>query len=105
MTPLVLGLGVPELLINDGGRAFTAEQVRWLEMMRDHIATSVEMTVDDLDLAPFVGEGGGLVDGERLDQLTSAARTAESRRAGSNGFWRNATPASSTPWWTMVSSV
>ncbi len=40
------------------GRAFTQEQQRWLEMMRDHIATSVEMTVDDFDLAPFAEEGG-----------------------------------------------
>ena len=40
------------------GRAFTAEQRRWLEMMRDHIATSLEMTVEDLDYAPFAEEGG-----------------------------------------------
>jgi type I restriction enzyme R subunit len=40
------------------GRAFTPEQRQWLEMMRDHIATSVEMTVDDFDLAPFAEAGG-----------------------------------------------
>jgi type I restriction enzyme R subunit len=40
------------------GRAFTPEQRHWLEMMRDHIATSVEMDVDDFDLAPFAEEGG-----------------------------------------------
>ncbi len=40
------------------GRAFSADQIRWLEMMRDHIATSLEMTVQDLDYAPFAGEGG-----------------------------------------------
>jgi type I restriction enzyme, R subunit len=40
------------------GRAFTSEQTRWLEMMRDHIATSLEMDVDDFDLAPFAEEGG-----------------------------------------------
>jgi type I restriction enzyme R subunit len=40
------------------GRAFTPDQVRWLEMMRDHVATSVEMTMDDLDYAPFAEEGG-----------------------------------------------
>ena len=39
-------------------RDFTPEQVRWLEMIRDHIAASVEMTVDDLDYAPFAEEGG-----------------------------------------------
>jgi type I restriction enzyme R subunit len=42
----------------DSGRAFTPEQRRWLEMMRDHIATSLEMTVEDFDLAPFAEEGG-----------------------------------------------
>ena len=42
----------------DHGRAFTPEQRRWLEMVRDHIATSVEMTVEDLDYAPFAEEGG-----------------------------------------------
>ena len=40
------------------GRAFTADQLRWLVMMRDHIAASLEMTVDDLDYAPFAEEGG-----------------------------------------------
>jgi len=40
------------------GRTFSAQQVRWLEMMRDHVATSVEIEVDDFDAAPFVQEGG-----------------------------------------------
>ena len=40
------------------GRQFTEEQRRWLEMMRDHIATSLEIDVDDFDLTPFAGEGG-----------------------------------------------
>lgn len=42
---------------NDG-RTFTAEQRRWLEMMRDHIATSLEIDMDDFDLTPFSREGG-----------------------------------------------
>jgi len=42
----------------DAGRAFTGDQRHWLEMMRDHIATSLEMTVEDFDLAPFAEEGG-----------------------------------------------
>ncbi len=42
----------------DQGRSFTPDQHRWLEMMRDHIAASLEMTIDDLDLAPFAEEGG-----------------------------------------------
>jgi type I restriction enzyme, R subunit len=42
----------------NSGRAFSPEQVRWLEMMRDHVATSLEMTVEDLDYAPFAEAGG-----------------------------------------------
>jgi type I restriction enzyme R subunit len=55
------------------GRAFSPEQRRWLEMMRDHIATSLEMTVDDLDYAPFAEAGGrgkaAQVFGERLSEV------------------------------------
>ncbi len=40
------------------GRAFTDDQQHWLEMMRDHIATSIEMDMGDFDLAPFAEEGG-----------------------------------------------
>ncbi len=64
----------------DHGRAFTSDQFRWLEMMRDHIATSLEMTVDDLDFAPFAEEGGrgraaqvfGKDLGPLLDELNEA---------------------------------
>ncbi len=40
------------------GRQFTEQQVRWLEMMRDHIATSLEIGIEDFDDVPFVQEGG-----------------------------------------------
>ena len=40
------------------GRMFGHEQVRWLEMMRDHVANSLEIEVEDFDLTPFVEEGG-----------------------------------------------
>jgi type I restriction enzyme R subunit len=40
------------------GRAFTPDQRRWLDMMRDHIATSLEIEMDDFDLTPFTNEGG-----------------------------------------------
>ncbi len=40
------------------GRTFTPEQARWLEMMRDHVATSVEIQIDDFDFAPFSQAGG-----------------------------------------------
>jgi type I restriction enzyme R subunit len=40
------------------GRTFTEEQLRWLGMMRDHIATSLEIDMDAFDYTPFTNEGG-----------------------------------------------
>lgn len=40
------------------GRQFTEQQVRWLEMMRDHVATSLEIGIEDFDDVPFAQEGG-----------------------------------------------
>ena len=40
------------------GRTFDDEQRRWLEMMRDHVARSLEIEMDDFDLTPFVEQGG-----------------------------------------------
>jgi type I restriction enzyme, R subunit len=42
----------------NAGRQFSEEQRRWLEMMRDHIATSLEIDLDDFDLTPFASQGG-----------------------------------------------
>ena len=42
-----------------GGRKFSAEQMRWLTMVRDHIVTSMTFDpTEDYDLPPFSGEGG-----------------------------------------------
>ena len=40
------------------GRTFSAEQRRWLEDIRDHIAGSVSIDLDAFDLAPFNQQGG-----------------------------------------------
>ena len=40
------------------GRKFTAEQVQWLEAIRDHIAASVGMELSDFQLDPFIQRGG-----------------------------------------------
>jgi type I restriction enzyme R subunit len=40
------------------GRQFTGEQVAWLAMIRDHIAASVEIDVEDFGYTPFVEQGG-----------------------------------------------
>lgn len=40
------------------GEKFTGEQLEWLHMIRDHIASSVHLDRDDLDMAPFGSKGG-----------------------------------------------
>jgi type I restriction enzyme R subunit len=40
------------------GRSFTGEQLRWLEMIREHVSASLEIRAEDFDYAPFVEEGG-----------------------------------------------
>ena len=41
-----------------GPLKFTAEQMAWLRMMKEHIATSIHIGKDDLDFAPFDASGG-----------------------------------------------
>jgi len=40
------------------GRSFSAEQRRWLELIRDHVATSMSMEMEDFELSPFNQIGG-----------------------------------------------
>jgi type I restriction enzyme R subunit len=40
------------------GSKFNEEQMTWLRMIRDHISCSFHMDRDDLELAPFDGQGG-----------------------------------------------
>ena len=47
------------------GKQFTPEQMDLLRMIRDHIATSLSMGVDDFDYAPF-HERGGLLKARQL---------------------------------------
>jgi type I restriction enzyme R subunit len=41
-----------------GTLKFTEEQMQWLRMLKDHIAASVSVSVDDLDYVPFDAQGG-----------------------------------------------
>ena len=41
-----------------GGEKFNEEQMNWLRMIRDHVADSIHMERDDLEMAPFDGQGG-----------------------------------------------
>jgi type I restriction enzyme R subunit len=40
------------------GRRFTDEQRKWLEMIRDHIASNLQIESEDFEYAPFAQEGG-----------------------------------------------
>jgi len=41
-----------------GTLKFTEEQMQWLRMLKDHIASSFHVEVDDLDYTPFDAKGG-----------------------------------------------
>ena len=40
------------------GQKFSEEQMEWLTMLKDQIATSVHVDIDDLDYTPFDAKGG-----------------------------------------------
>ena len=65
------------------GRAFTDEQKRWLEDIRDHVAGSVSIDMGDFELRPLQLSSGGLGQGVRPVRRRAArpARRAQ-RRAG-----------------------
>jgi type I restriction enzyme R subunit len=55
------------------GIAFTADQRAWLELIRDHVATSLSIEAEDFDYAPFSQRGGlgraSQLFGEQLPEL------------------------------------
>jgi len=42
------------------GRPFTPEQMEWLSMIKDHIATPLSISIEDFELAPFYERGGAI---------------------------------------------
>lgn len=56
-------------------RQFTEQQLAWLIMMRDHIAASASLELDDFALAPFADHGGAMrvyqLFGDGLEALVS----------------------------------
>ena len=62
------------------GEKFSEEQMDWLRMIRDHLATSFIIERDDLELSPFDAHGGlgrmyGLF-GDRMDDVMSEVNEA-----------------------------
>ncbi|MCL5027500.1 MAG: hypothetical protein M1480_00620, partial [Bacteroidetes bacterium] len=43
---------------NDLGNGFTSEQEQWLNMIKEHISTSLSVEMDDFDSPPFFDRGG-----------------------------------------------
>lgn len=56
-----------------GALKFNEEQMEWLRMIKNHIATSMHFSKDDLDYAPFDAKGGigGMhkVFGDQMDEI------------------------------------
>lgn len=54
-------------------RGFSVEQLKWLGMIKDHIASALSIEKDDLELAPFHDRGGlyraGVVFGAELEDI------------------------------------
>ena len=40
------------------GKEFTPEQVEWLRMIKNHIATSLSISTEDFEYSPFHDKGG-----------------------------------------------
>ena len=55
------------------GKDFNSEQHEWLEMIRDHIATSLDIRMDDFEYTPFAELGNGAkvyqLFGDNLDNI------------------------------------
>lgn len=61
-----------EWLTNQEG-SFSEEQLAWLEMIKDHIATSLRIEIDDFENIPFQAKGGAIkvyqLFGDTLDTI------------------------------------
>lgn len=59
---------------------FTEEQMQWLRMIKDHIATSIHLDTDDLDYTPFDAAGGKgkmwQLFGEQMDEIINELNEA-----------------------------
>ena len=62
------------------GEKFSEEQMAWLRMIRDHLATSIAIELDDLELAPFDAHGGlgrmHALFGDRMDDVMAEVNEA-----------------------------
>ena len=63
----------------EAGTAFTPEQLAWLGLIRDHIATSLSIEPEDFESVPFSQRGGlgkaHQLFGDSLNQLLDELNT------------------------------
>jgi type I restriction enzyme R subunit len=61
------------ILRKNAGQPFTETQTAFLQLIRDHIMTSLRFERDDLDFAPFDAQGGlgkmHQLFGDQMDEL------------------------------------
>ena len=61
------------------GKQFTPEQKEWLNMIKEHIATSLSVGIDDFSLSPFNQKGGAVkayqLFGQELNKLLEELNT------------------------------
>ena len=59
--------------LNNQEGSFSEEQMAWLEMIKDHIATSLRIEIDDFENIPFQAKGGAIkvyqLFGDALDTI------------------------------------
>ena len=59
--------------LNNQEGSFSEEQLAWLEMIKDHIATSLHVEIDDFEYTPFQAKGGAIraydLFGDALDTI------------------------------------
>ena len=62
--------------LTDQENSFSAEQMAWLEMIKDHIATSLRIEMEDFENIPFQAKGGAIkvyqLFGDALDTILEA---------------------------------
>jgi type I restriction enzyme R subunit len=61
------------------GKSFTSEQLEWLSMIRDHIATSATIGIEDFENVPFNQKGGAIkanrLFGQELNKILEEMNT------------------------------
>jgi type I restriction enzyme R subunit len=62
------------------GRKFTPEQMEWLLMIKDHVASSLSIGMEDFEYAPFYEKGGRVkvyqVFGKEVDKVLEELNSA-----------------------------